>query len=227
MSSNDHAELRHRIVEGANRLIRNGALSRNNHGNMSIRIPGTDEIIMTGSSLQGLSPEGLARINLAGEVLDGRVDPASNEIIEMHTAVYRSRPDVGSVVHTHSPHATAYAIAAKPMECFSSSLARLGIINPIPVTKFGPRGSDLAVRSIEETLHANPDCKALLLGNHGILTFDAAVEQATHFVFAMEENAEVSILASLIGQPKVISTELIRAAAARRQEFEQLGTVAR
>lgn len=86
MSSNDHTELRHRIVESANRLIRNGALSHNNHGNMSIRIPGTDEIIMTGSSLQGLSLEGLARINLVGEVLDGRVDPASNEIIEMHTA---------------------------------------------------------------------------------------------------------------------------------------------
>ena len=107
--------------------------------------------MLSGSSLQGLSAEKFARIDLSGQIIDGRLEPTASEIIEMHTAVYKLRADVGSVIHTHSPHATAYAVAGKPMECFSSALARLGITNPIPVTKFGPRGSDLAVRSIQET----------------------------------------------------------------------------
>ena len=53
------------------------------------------------------------------------------------------------------------------------------------------------------------------------------MEQAIHIVFAMEENAEVSILASLLGKPKLIPTELIRTAVTRREEFERLGTTVR
>src|SRR5262249_29873820 len=146
------------------------------------------------------------------------------EIIDMHGIVYRRRGDVGSVIHTHSPFSTAYAVASKPIEITTAALARLGVAQAIPVSKFGPRGSELAVRYIEETVDTNPGCRALLLENHGILTFDGAIESATQMVFAMEETAETSILASVIGQPKVIPPELILAAEQRRIEFESLGT---
>ena len=225
MSSLSHPELRQRIVDSANRLVRTGILSRSQHGNISIRIPDTDQMLLTGvSTLAGVTPESLARVTLTGEVLEGHLDPTSREIIDMHGIVYKRRGDVGSVIHTHSPFSTAYAVASKPLEITTAALARLGVAQAIPVSQFGPRGSEVAVRYIEETVDANPGCRALLLENHGILTFDGAIETATQMVFAMEETAETSILASAIGQPKVIPPHLILAAEQRRVEFERLGT---
>jgi len=227
MATNQRSNLPRRVVECADRLVRLGALSRNYHGNISVRVQGKEEILMTGASLLDVKPKDLASISLGGKVLKGRVSSSANEIIGMHTVIYKLRPDVGSVIHTHSPHATAYAVAGKPMECFSTPLARLGIVDPIPVARFGPRGSGEALKYIEEALNANPGCKAVLLENHGILTFDATVEEAAQIVFAMEENAEVSILARVIGEPKRIPPEMIRSSSERREEFERRGAVAR
>ena len=103
----DDLELRMAIVEAARDLVSAGVLSASKHGNWSVRIPGTDRILLTGSSLVNMKPEDLAVLSLDGEMVQGSLQPTTAEIIRMHTCVYRERPEVGSVVHTHSPYATA------------------------------------------------------------------------------------------------------------------------
>src|SRR4051794_38735099 len=135
-------ELREMVVQGASALVKAGVLSASQHGNWSIRVPGTDRFLLSGSALAGIRPEDLAILTLDGEVVEGGLSASSAEIIRMHACVYQQRPQTGSVVHTHSPYSTAFAVASRPLECFSEALARLGSTDPVPVAKYGARGSD-------------------------------------------------------------------------------------
>lgn len=222
----NEAEARQAIVGAADRLVRTGVLWKNNHGNISIRIEGTDEALLTGALLDNTRAETLARVRLDGEVVSGYIEPQAMEIVHLHTVVYRHRSDVAAVVHAHSPHATGYAVAGARMPVYTMALARL-IFTPIPVTDFGPRGSDLEVASIGRTLDADPAAKALLLRNHGLLAFAPTIDEAVRIVFAVEENAEASMLARSVGSPREVPEDLARAAAKRRDEFAKVGLIRR
>jgi L-ribulose-5-phosphate 4-epimerase len=209
MAEDSIGQLRNQITEGARALVSAGVLSGTLHGNWSVRIPGADRMLLTGSSLGDLKPESLAILTLAGEVIEGELSASSAEIIRMHTAVNKERPDVGSVVHTHSPFSTAFAVANRPLDCFAEILARMGCPDQIPVAAYGPRGSDQAVANIVDALHRAPDQHAILLANHGILAFGPDVATARQMVFALEETAQF----------------MVGVAHDRRVAFEAAGTV--
>lgn len=218
-----HPDLDQRVAKIADRLVKTKLLWKNNHANISIKIPGTNEFILTGGVMEPFDIESLTRLTLDGELLAGKLAPQAQEIVDMHAVVYRKRPEIGGIVHTHSPHATAYAVASKELACFTNSLARLDIAESIPVSPFGPRGSEIAVQHIANTLDAHPGCRALLLANHGVLTFDKTPEEASQMAFAVEENAEVAILAGIVGTAKPIPPEMIHAASERLKEFAKKG----
>src|SRR5437660_4313938 len=104
MAENLINQLRSQVADGARALISAGVLSGTLHGNWSVRIPGTDRMLLSASSLGDLKPESLAVLTLGGEVVEGELSATSAEIIRMHSVVYQERPEVGSVVHTHSPY---------------------------------------------------------------------------------------------------------------------------
>ena len=81
----------------------------------------------------------------------------------MHTAMYADRDDVGCVIHTHSPAATAYAVARTPIGCWIEALAMFGLPDGVPVAGYGPRGSDEAVAEIRKAVR--PGNPAVLLAN--------------------------------------------------------------
>lgn len=218
-------QLRMEVVHGAQALIEGGVLSGTKHGNWSVRIPGTDRILLTGSSLAGMKPEDLAVLTLDGEVVEGGLSSTSAEITRMHICVYLERPDVISVVHTHSPYSTAFAVANRPLECYAEILARAGSVEPIPLAKYGPRGSEESVNNIIQAMKESPRQNAVLLGNHGLLAFGPTVAAARHMVFAMEETAYAAILASSIGTPVPIPPQMALASQERRAAFEAAGTV--
>ena len=221
----DEQSLRNEIVEGARSLVSAGVLSGTLHGNWSVRIPGTDRILLSGSSLGDLTAESLAVLTLDGKLVEGGLSASSAEIIRMHTAVYLERPEVGSVVHTHSPSATAFAVANRPLGCYAEILARMGCADPIPVAAYGPRGSEEAVDNIVNALRRVPDQNAVLLANHGILAFGPDVATARQMVFAVEETAQLAILATFIGPPQLIPAHMVEAAHQRRVSFEAGGTI--
>ena len=109
-----HLSLRQAVIDGANMLIRVGAISMSHHGNFSVRVPNTDTILLTAtSSFDHLNPENLALLDLDGRLLEGEINPTNAEIVHMHAVVYKPRPETGAVVHTHSTYATSFALTGR------------------------------------------------------------------------------------------------------------------
>ena len=210
---------RERVVAAAQLLIDRKALSLSLHANISARIPGTDYLVMTGSSLADLRVDRLAVLTLDGEVVWGEMAPTEREVVGMHTSFYAERPDSGAVIHTHSPYGTAFAVASKPLPVVSESLARWNVTSPLPVARWAPRGSDESISYIADALRANIEASAVLLENHGLLVAGDDVMGSARKVIAIEENAQLAVLSSSIGGYTTLSRDGAGAARARREEF--------
>lgn len=187
------------VLAAAGELDARGLLSASGHGNVSVRLPGTDEIWYTAhSSLRTVTEAQLARITLDGEVRRGTVPALSMAAARMHCAVYRQRPEVGSVLHTHSPAATAYAVAGRRIDCWAEPLDIFGMSAGIPVTPYAVRGSAEAVELVRATC-ADPGTRAMLLGNHGLLAYGADPPDAVHVATLVEEAAQLGLAAAALG----------------------------
>jgi L-fuculose-phosphate aldolase len=217
-------ELREQILQAAQLILKRGAVSRSAHGNISIRIPHTNNMILTSvSALDGLTAEMLPIVNFNGQVVDGYLDPASAEVVGMHAVVYETNTEMGSVIHTHAPYATAFAVANRPIECWYEGLARFGLTDPIPVAQYGPRGSHESISNIAAVM--NERSRAVLLQNHGVLAFEHDITSAVRTLTLMEEAAELGIRASMIGKPVLIPMEMATYAQRRAEEFAEQGRV--
>lgn len=199
-------------------LVGADVLSPSRHGNLSVRVPDTDTVVLASESLHLLTAEQVLSLDLNGSVLSGKLTPVTAEILPMHTEVYKHRSDIGAVIHVHSPYATTFAVASKPIPCVSESLARWGVVDPVPVAAYGPRGSREAVQNI---LHVvGPDTQAVLLENHGILVMSRDLQTATRIVLALEEAAFLALHAQALGGPTIISPEMAQKAQSHKSHFE-------
>lgn len=211
------------VIAAANAIVAGGAISANGHGNVSIRVPGEDELYYTSApSLTGMRPEGVVRLRLDGTLIEGTLPPIQGAVVAMHTAVYADFSDVGCVVHTHSPYATAFATANRPIDCWIEAMAMFGLADGVPVAGYGPRGSDEAVANIRAAVR--PGVPAVLLANHGVLTFHRTPELAILAGGIVEEAAQAAINAASIGGPVVIPAELRAAALQRAMAFDARGS---
>ncbi len=217
-------QLREQMVKAAQAIMKAGAISRSGHGNMTIRVPGMDAMLLTSvSNLDDLRHEMLPLVGFDGKVIDGHLDPTSAEIVGMHSVVYEKNPQMAAAIHTHAPYVTSYAVANRPIECWYEGLARFGMTDPIPVAKYGPRGSRESVTNISDVM--NERTRGVLLQNHGILTFERDIMGAVRVLVLMEEAAELGIRASLIGKPTVIPIEMAAYTQQRAKEFAERGTI--
>ena len=212
-----------RLRDAAAAVVASGAISANGHGNLSIRVPGGDELYYTAAaSLIGLRQEGVIRLGLDGSLLEGSLPPIQGAVVAMHAALYADNPDVGCVLHTHSPFATAFAVARRPIDCWIEALAMFGLPDRVPVAEYAPRGSDEAVANIRAAVRAGTP--AVLLANHGVLVFHRTPELAILVGGVVEEAAMAAIRASAIGGPVAIPDEMRAAALQRAMTFAAAGT---
>src|SRR6201984_3069481 len=129
----------------ARRVVASGAISANGHGNVSVRVPGAEEMYFTaGPSLRDHPASAVVRVGLDGTLLEGELPPIQGAVVAMHTAMYADNPHVGCVLHTHSPYATAYAVARRPIGCWIEAMAMFGLATGVPVAGYGARGSGAA-----------------------------------------------------------------------------------
>jgi len=135
--------------------------------------------------------------------------------------MYADSADVGCVLHTHSPYATAYAVAGRPIGCWVEALAMFGLPNGVPVAGYGPRGSEDAVAKIRAAVI--PGVPVVLLANHGVLVFHRSPELAILVGGVVEEAAMAGINAGSIGGPIEIPEALRGAALQRAMTFEGMG----
>jgi L-ribulose-5-phosphate 4-epimerase len=217
-------DLAEQVVDIARRVVASGAISANGHGNVSIRVPGAEEMYFTaGPSLRDHPVSAVVRIGLDGTLLEGDLPPIQGAVVAMHTAMYADQPGTGCVLHTHSPYATAYAVARRPIGCWVEALAMFGLPDGVPVARYGPRGSGEAIAGIRSAVL--PGVPAVLLANHGVLVFHRTPELAIMVGGVVEEAAQAGINAAAIGGPVVIQQDLRAAALQRAMTFEQQGTV--
>ncbi len=220
----NHSALRQAVIESASFLVRIGAISMSHHGNFSVRIPGTDTILLTAtSSFDNLRPENLALLDLDGKLIEGEINPTNAEIVHMHAIVYKERPEAGAVVHTHSTYATSFALASRSLGCSYEALVRQDMTDGVPLAKYGPRGSRESVTNIADALRTAKNTKAVLLENHGVLAFGADPVAAARANLIVEEAAQMAIFAEVLGGAKNIPVELLKATVGRRDEFAKAG----
>lgn len=216
-------DLAEQVVDVAARVVASGAISHNGHGNVSLRVPGSDEMYFTaGPSLRGHRVEAVVRVGLDGELREGDLPPVQRAVVAMHTAMYADRPEVGCVLHTHSPFATAYAVARRPIGCWVEALAMFGLPDGVPVAGYGPRGSAEAVAHIRAAVR--PGVPAVLLANHGVLVFHRTPELAIMTGGIVEEAAQAGVGAASLGGPVEIEPQMRAAALQRAMAFDQAGT---
>ena len=104
-------DLVNRVIDTAQRVVASGAISANGHGNVSLRVPGAAEMYFTaGPSLRNHAVGAVVRVGLDGTLLEGELPPIQGAVVAMHTAMYDDQPEVGCVVHTHSPSLTPVAV---------------------------------------------------------------------------------------------------------------------
>lgn len=193
------ADLREAVVQAAKLLFTAGVMSHSGHANLSARA-GADQFVLTTTGMvRGLRTDQMATVTLDGKTVEGQLGPENAEIVAMHSVVYRARPDVGAIIHTHSPSATAFALAHRPLPCRAEPLLRFGQAEPVPVVPWGPRGSEVSVNGIATLLNSSSITNAVLLANHGLLAFGPDPRAVAGLVIAIEEAAGAELAAAVIG----------------------------
>jgi L-ribulose-5-phosphate 4-epimerase len=224
MSIIDINHFREQLYEMARAVIRSGAISMSGHGNISLRLPGREEMLYTtAATLNDMPASSIARLRLDGTVLEGEVPPLAAAVISMHVAVYQKRPDTGCVLHTHSPFATAMAVAHQPLKPWTEAFGIFGLEEGVPVAAYGARGSAQAVNNIRAVI--SPRMKAVLLANHGVLLWEKTPMHAVQLGVIIEEAAQAALYAAAAGGPKLIPPELLQTSQDRAKQFESAGTI--
>jgi len=203
--SRDENRLREKIVEVSRRLYQRGLVAGAG-GNVSARIPGAPYILVTPSGLcKGyLAPSDIIKVDLDGNVIEGRLKPTSET--PMHTEIYKAREDVNAVVHAHPPFCTGFACAGVPMNLpiFPEVIAMIGEVGMVEYVTPGTK--ELAVKVAE----AAKKHEALLLANHGTITLGASLEQAYQRSEVLEDYAKVLLISRLLGGAKPLPSEEVR-----------------
>lgn len=170
-------------------------------GNISGRVPGADLFVIkpSGVSYDDLAPENMILCNLNGTVVDGTPgsDRSPSSDTAAHAYVYSNMPEVGGVVHTHSPYAVAWAAVGEPIPCVTTAMAdEFG--GEIPIGPFAIIGDDSIGRGIVETLSGSRS-RAVLMQNHGPFTIGKDARDAVKAAVMVEDVARSVAFARQIG----------------------------
>jgi L-ribulose-5-phosphate 4-epimerase len=174
-------------------------------GNISARDPESGYVVIkpSGVRYETLRPEHMVVMDLDGQIVEGTLKPSSDTA--SHLYIYRHRPDVGGIVHTHSSYATAFAAVNRPIPVYLTAMAdEFG--GPIPVGGFALIGGEEIGQVVLESIGASP---AILLKNHGVFTLGPNAEAAVKAAVMVEDVARTTWLALQIGQPDEIPADAI------------------
>jgi L-fuculose-phosphate aldolase len=165
-------------------------------GNLSVRLDSSRIMVTPSGFSKGmLQPEDMVIVDLEGKKLRGTTDPSSETT--MHLTIYRMRPDVGAVVHAHPCTATGFASAGIALDepLCSEVVVTLG---SVPLAPYATTGTAELSESLQPFI---ADHNAILMANHGVVTYGADLHQAYMRMEAVEHYAKVVLAARQIGQP--------------------------
>ncbi len=194
--------LREQVWKSNLDLPKNGLVAWTS-GNVSGRDPATGYVVIkpSGVKYEELRPEQLVVLDIDGRIMEGNLKPSSDTA--SHLYIYRHRPNVGGIVHTHSSYATAFAASGQPIPVYLTAIAdEFG--GPIPCGGFALIGGEEIGKVVVESIGDSP---AVLLKNHGVFTIGKDAEAAVKAAVMVEDAARTVWLAVQLGQPDEIPAE--------------------
>ncbi|MGQ9557285.1 MAG: class II aldolase/adducin family protein [Desulfurispora sp.] len=177
-----------------------GGLVLGTWGNISCRGPQPGQILITpsGMAYEQLKPRDLVCLDLAGQVIQGHRRPSSEYLL--HLAIYRRRPDVGAIVHTHSIYASALAVLRRELPPLLEETAQVAG-GAVPCAPYARAGTEQLAELAAEALGQG---QAVLLANHGVVGVGRHLKEALTVCQVVEKSAMVYLLASSLGQPHIL-----------------------
>ncbi|WP_031468470.1 class II aldolase/adducin family protein [Sciscionella sediminilitoris] len=186
-------ELIERLAEAGELAVRRGLVLASG-GNLSARLPGSGEFVVTGAGtwLDRLTPEDFTVMNLDGAVIGG--NPAPSSEWKLHQRTYRVRADVNAVVHIHPQHAVLVDALGHPIRLFT--LDHAAYVGSVGRTDYYPNGSDeLADTAATEAKQHN----CVILGHHGCSALGDSIGMAFRRAMNLEEAATATYRALCLG----------------------------
>ena len=212
-------EIKKQICEIGKRIYNRGMVAAND-GNISVKISDNEFLCTpTGVSKGFMTPEYICKVDKEGNVLqaNGNFKPSSE--IKMHMRVYRERPDVKSVVHAHPIYATSFAIAGIPLTqpIMPEAVIALGCV---PIAEYGTPSTNEIPDAVEKYLQ---HFDAVLLANHGALSYSDSLLSAYHKMESLEFYAELLFKAKQLGGPKELTDDQVQRLYEIRRQFGMTG----
>ncbi len=197
------AEARTAVVRVAKQMSRLG-LVVSVWGNASARVRGTDLVVITPSGVEYESLyEGIMPIVdlRTGDRIQGRLKQSSET--PTHLSIYRARPDVFGVVHTHSIQASAFAVLREAIPALVEDIAQVAA-GRVECAEYAPPGTpELGERVVKALGTRN----AALLANHGLMGVGPTVDEALRVCQVVEKGAQIYATARAVGKPVLLSDE--------------------
>ena len=210
----NEVQARQAIVDAGTVLYKQGYVVSND-GNISVRIsPDTIVVTPTGVSKGDMNPDMMVVMDLDGNVISKGLRGPSSEV-KMHLRVYRENPDVTAVVHAHPIYATSFAIAGVPLDkpILSEAMLQVGVV---PVAHYAKPGTTDVPDRIAPFVK---DYAAVMLSNHGVLTWGSDLEQALARMEVVENYAKVTLVVNQIGSERGLSQDQVDGLADIRQNM--------
>jgi L-ribulose-5-phosphate 4-epimerase len=173
-------------------------------GNVSGRDPETGLVVIkpSGFSFEEMTPDHMVVVDLDCQVVEGELKPSTDT--DTHLYIYRHRPDVFGIVHTHSPYASSFAALGKTIPACLTTSAMLG--GEIPLGGYVPIGGEEIGQEIISKIGRS---LAIIMQNHGVFTIGSSPQEATKMAVEVEEIAKITHLAMLLGQPILLSDDQV------------------
>ncbi len=200
MGSASEQEIREQICEFGRRMYQKDLIAAN-EGNLSVRQGEQLLATPTGMCKGFMQPDDVVITDLEGRQLGGKRNVSTE--IRMHCVVYRQRPDVAAVCHGHPVYATAHAVAGIPLReaLMPEVVVTLGCV---PVAPYGTPSTEELAQSLVDLV---PHYDAILLANHGAISYGPHLENAFFKMEILEHFAKIAILTRVLGRQTLLSRQ--------------------
>ncbi|MGN0333046.1 MAG: class II aldolase/adducin family protein [Lachnospiraceae bacterium] len=198
-------EIKKEMCEIGKRVYNRGMVAAND-GNFSVKLNENEFLCTpTGVSKGFMTPEYICKVDAKGNVLEANEGFRPSSEVKMHLRVYQERPDVNAVVHAHPMYATTFAIAGIPLmePIMPEAVIFLG---GVPLAKYGTPSTVEVPDSIMPYIQ---EYDAVLLENHGALTYSDSLLNAYHKMESVEFYARLMYQAKMIGGPQILDEKRV------------------
>jgi L-fuculose-phosphate aldolase len=180
-------------------------------GNLSVRLNRNEVLVTPTAMSKGAMKSGdLVIVDMAGRKLKGRREVTSE--IGMHLLIYRMRPDVNGIVHAHPRTATGFAAAGLALDQPLACEVVIGL-GQIPLAPYGMPGTPELAGTLEPLV---PQYDAILMANHGVVTYGADLRSAYMKMETVEHFAQIALVTHILGRQQLLDgAELDKLVAAR------------